>query len=244
MYRYIRASTKLDMYDPAILSMVPHQDDPTTVWTGGQLLYERDPKFFDTYTGYIGMNGEDKTDRMSWYSAYALCYYSKSQTIKFTTHKKRCPVSEEGLQSIEDELKSLILEYYKSKYDAKMKKDSLRQEGKRRMSASAYTHLVLKQELGISPTFYYSDTRKTLYMLYDLPFTDRAIHHLYESEAEEFKEKFKEILNRLHEKYGFYYSRIRMPLEGTIVRGCWQFITGGSDVIYDKKTNTAEIAES
>jgi len=154
---------------------------------------------------------------------------------------RKCPVTDEGWEDMIEE----IINTVQSRIDEKQKKKSLTQElrskNQRKYSPNAYTRKVLKDKFDIDATEFASPKDGTAYMMYDLPFTDFNDYKLYTDKYKEFREEFLSVLDQLSNDFGFKYYDVRTPSEGSVIRGKWQFVVYGPDVVVNKSTGEASV---
>ena len=243
MKKYIRANTSLDGFDEDLMVFIDSKiSGPCKVdGEGGEAAYELDPDFFDTFctrmSGFFTLAEQDRR------KVAELKIWFRNYREKGFRVRRNYPITEDKLADMVDDLKTQVLEYLNGLKRIKQENAELKSQGLKKMSPAAYMHYIMKKELGISYSFYYSDTRKTLYMLYDLPFTDDAKRVVYMDEYKEFKDKFLAILDRLESDYGLIYET-DLPSGGNYVRSAWQvWSSDGPNVIVDRDGNVVAIDE-
>lgn len=114
----------------------------------------------------------------------------------------------------------------------------LKASGKKLVSAQALVHSIIKSELGITPTFAYSDTHKSQYMLWSLPFTDFERRKINVKEGEKYVAKFQSVLDNIMRDYPDIHISSDLPLEGNVHRACFEIRTSGPNYVYDKQSGS------
>lgn len=224
MKRYIVASISDDYRD--LLKYVPPHT-PCEVTGEGDLLYNIDPEFFDTFCVELAAyNIEQVSDRRR--KVYVdVTYPTKTSTRTFSSSLNR-PVN---LERLVNNIKYNILSYY----EKQRRTAELKSAGKKEVSALTFTKDVLKDRLDITPAFSYPGQLE--YMLYELPFADLETKTVDVNAAAEFKQKLMAVIDELEADYGFDIE-LKAPTSGYIVRTSWKVYVDGDPVIYDKKTGT------
>ena len=200
-------------------------------------VYNVDPTFFDNYCSNLYTSHLNSSDRRNKASIEIYIPINKAGGVKGFKYKLNCPVSDNDILNVVDRIKKDVEGYYQNRIDKKLHKAELRKSNKQQFHAQTVFHRLMKKKFNISPRFTYSDTHKSQYMLYDLPFADEENYKLDKDAGADLRSEVKDFINNIHEKYGITVFE-DMPLGGSVVRGCWTFTIYGPDFIYDKNTDT------
>lgn len=202
-------------------------------------VYNQDKNFFDTYCTELFARDLFETDRRK---VASIRVYLKVRNRKIEV-KRKCPLSEEQILELIEQLKIKIFEYIDSVTDIEEKrkqiKNELSKDNKKIMSPISYTNKVVYDRLGVKPTVV--DSSGSRYMLWSLPFTENG--DIIMSKYEEFKESFLSILEELDKNYRFNFFNVSTPSGGNRHRAAFRFDVWGPDVVVDKTTGEAEIFE-
>lgn len=203
----------------------------STVEQVEEFLRSVDPEFYkDVEYFYIeGLSGTSKRN-------IATMTVKVKKINKYFKAKCRCPISEDDLINMSKEVQDQVNEYHKESSDKKALLQELKSKGLKKLSAQTFVNSQITKRYGMSPSYTFSDTHKSMYMLYSTPYGDVHTGMLDVDGLEQFYSEIEELFEEISTRYGIEIYNVYMPTRGNKIRTAFQFQTYGPDIIVDKNT--------